>query len=150
MHKPVKERLEEYLRGVKDPSESHLDSCEDCRQQVQVMQDHAALLRLLAAPSQIEPDPGFYARAMEAIEAHRRASVWFAFMDPDFGRRLSLASLVLVLLLGSYLVLTQQGAYLDPSSPVSFMAAEPPGHHVGTDPQRDREMVLLSLASYRE
>jgi hypothetical protein len=105
---------------------------------------------MLAAPEEIEPRAGFYARAMEAIEARRRASVWCAFADPDFGRRLSFASLAIVLVLGSYMVFTEQGPRFEVPSPVTFMAPEPAGHYVGADPQRDRELVLVSLASYQE
>jgi anti-sigma factor RsiW len=155
MHKPVKERLEAYLRGSKQVGafadfHSHMEGCEGCRQEVQAMETQAGLLRLLAASEEIEPLAGFYGRAMQAIEARRSASVWFAFLDPDFGRRLMFASLAIVFVLSSYLVLSEQGASFAEYSPVSFMAADPGSHHVGADPQQDRETVLLSLASYQE
>lgn len=155
MHKPVKERLEEYLRGMREGGaladfHSHVGECERCRREVQAMEAQAGLLRVLAAPEEIEPRAGFYARAMEAIEARRRASVWFAFLDPTIGRRLTFASLGIVLLLGSYLVFVQQEPPFEASSPVTFMAAEPASHLVGADPQQDRELVLVSLASYQE
>jgi predicted anti-sigma-YlaC factor YlaD len=155
MHRPIKERLEEYLREageLRDPEEfsSHMQSCAHCRQEVEGMAEQARLLRILEAPEEIEPAPGFYARVMEALEARRRAPLWYAFVDPAFARRLIYASLATVVILGSYLVYSEQGPGLDASSPMSFMAVESADRQVGTDPQRDREVVLLSLASYQE
>ena len=73
------------------------------------------------------------------------------FADPGFARRLTYAALTLVIILGSYLVYLEQGPQHDVSGPMHLMAAEPLGQtHVGADPQRDRELVLVSLASYQE
>jgi anti-sigma factor RsiW len=156
MHKGVKQRLEEYLRGITDQSalgefRGHLDACESCRREVQAMEEHANLLRLLSAPDEIEPRAGFYGRVVTAIEAGRGRSLWLAFLEPEFGRRLVFASLATVLILGSYLVYTEQAAGPGASGLVGIMATDPPDYrHVGSDPQRDRETVLLSLASYQE
>jgi hypothetical protein len=155
MHRPIKERLEEYLQKagkLRGPEEfsSHMESCQRCRREVEGMAEQARLLRLLETPEEIKPAPGFHARVMETVEARRRAPLRYAFMDPGFTRRFIYASLAAVVILGSYLVYSEQGPRLDTSGPMSFLAAESVERHVGTDPQRDRDVVLLSLASYEE
>lgn len=156
MHKPIKERLEEYLRGAGEQGHlvefrAHLGGCENCREEVRAMQAQARLLRVLGAAEEVEPAAGFYARVMEIIEARRVASPGNLFLEPAFGRRLIFASLAAVIVLGSYLFYTEQGPAFETSSPVTIMAAEPFDQgRFGTDPQSDREAVLLSLASYTE
>ena len=156
MHKSVRERLEEYLRGAGEQGRlaefsAHMGSCENCREEIGAMEAHAHLLRVLRADEEIEPRPGFYACVMEQIDARRDATIRHALVDPAFGRRVIFASLATVVVLGSYLFYVEQGSVFEASSPVTFMAAEPPDHsHLGADPQRDREEILLTLASYEE
>ena len=155
MHRPIKQRLEEYLLRagrLEDPKEfdPHMKSCGRCRQEVEGMAEQARLLRLLEAPAEIEPAPGFYARVMGSLEATRGAPLWYEFLDPAFARRLTYACLATVVILGSYLVYSGQGPQSVVSNAVSFMAAESSDSHLGADPQRDRETVLVSLASYQE
>jgi anti-sigma factor RsiW len=156
MHKSVRERLEEYLRGAGEEGRlaefrAHMGSCEECREEVGAMEANAHLLRVLRADEEIEPRPGFYAYVMEQIDARRDATIRHALLDPAFGRRLIFASLATVVVLGSYLFYVEQGPVFEASSPVTIMAAEPPDHtQLGADPQRDREEVLLTLASYEE
>lgn len=156
MHKPIRERLEEYLRGAGEQGHlvefrAHLGSCGNCREEVGAMEAQARMLRILGQAEEVEPAAGFYARVMESIEARRVASLGNAFLDPAFERRLIFACLSAVIVLGSYLVYTEQGPSFEPSSPVTIMASEPLGQgRFGTDPQSDREAVLLSLASYTE
>ena len=115
------------------------------------MADQARMLRLLGTDEEIEPLPGFYARVLETLEARRSVGTWAMFADTGFARRLTYAALTLVIILGSYLVYLERGPQHDASRPVHLMAAEPLGQtHVGADPQRDRELVLVSLASYQE
>ncbi len=155
MHRPIKERLEEYLRGrgharIPEEFRSHMETCNGCRQEVEGMTEQARLLRLLEAPEAIEPAPGFYARVLQTLEARRRAPVWYALTDAAFTRRLIYASLATVVILGSFLVYSEQGSRFDVTSPMSFMAAGSAERHVGADPQRDRDVVLVALASYEE
>jgi hypothetical protein len=155
MHGPIKQRLEEYLRdaaGLRDPEEfrSHMESCESCRREVEGMAEQARLLHLLEAPEQIEPAAGFYGRVIEALEARQRAPVRYAFMDPSFTRRFIYASLAAVLLLCSYLVYSEQTGGFEEPGAMGFLAAEPVEPHVGADPRHDRDVLLVSLASYQE
>ena len=156
MHKPIKERLEEYLRGAGEQGHlvefrAHLGGCENCREEVGAMEAQARLLRVLSEAEEVEPAAGFYARVMEIIEARRVASLGDLFLEPAFERRLIFASLTAVILLGSYLFYTERVSSFEAASPVRIMAVEPLDQgKFGADPQRDREAVLLSLASYQE
>ncbi len=156
MHKPVEEHLEEYLRDALTPGaraefDSHVGGCEACRREVESMAAQGVLLRRLAAPESMVAAPEFYAKVLAAVEARRRGQLAYAFLDPGFGRRLAYAGLTAVLLLGSYLVYTERAAPSGFANPFTFLASEPSGQpHVGSNPQQDRETVLLSLASYTE
>lgn len=157
MHRLAKEHLEEYLQAgdsAHPPRElgSHFQDCAPCRTEVGIMAAQARLVRELRSAEEIRAAPGFYARVMAAVEARRRVSGLLAFTDPSFGRRFIYACLATVILLGSYLLYTEQAASpFGDHSPVRLLAADTPSEgHVGTDQQLDRELVLLSLASYRE
>ena len=156
MHKPVKERLEEYLQSAGSgyhPQEldSHLQSCDSCRAEVDIMSAQARLLHGLRPEEEIEVAPGFYARVMAAVEARRSAAGLLAFADPTFGRRFIYACLATVILLGSYFLYTERAVPFGDQSPVRMLIADTPyERRLGTDQELDREAVLLSLASYRE
>ena len=112
MHALIKERLEEYLRGTGEQADlaafrAHLASCGDCSAEVEGMQRQVRLLQLLRLPEETEPGAGFYARVMETIDAQRRASPLYAFLDLHLAHRLILASMTAVIVLGSYLVYTE-------------------------------------------
>jgi predicted anti-sigma-YlaC factor YlaD len=156
MHRSARECLEEYLAGggsrnVPGAFDSHLEGCERCRREAEEMAAQAQMLRLLGTNEETEPLPGFYARVLETVAARSSMGTWAMFADPGFARRLTYAALTLVIVLGSYLVYSEQGQRYDTSSPARFMAAEPLGRtQVGADPQHDRDTVLVSLASYQE
>ena len=115
------------------------------------MAGQARLLKDLRPDEEIEAAPGFYARVLAAVEARQRVSGLLAFTDPSFGRRFIYACLATIILLGSYLLYTERTAPFGGQNPVRLLVADTPHErHVGTDQQRDREAVLLSLASYRE
>ena len=112
MHRVVRDHLEEILgpSGGEHPVTGHLAECEECRQEVAAMRQQAAWLRQCRAADDPEPRPGFYARVMERIEAQGAGSIWGLFFESVFGRRIAVASLALALLLGVYLVSTEQMA----------------------------------------
>src|SRR5664279_1766542 len=107
MHEPVKANVEDYLAGSDTlPREftAHLLACEPCRQEVAELKTQSIVLRSLKVPEEIEPRVGFYARVIDRIDAQRQSSIWSIFLEPAFGRRLAVASAVLAVLMGFYLV----------------------------------------------
>jgi hypothetical protein len=168
MHQPVKDNLEDYLKGVSGnysravPPEmkTHLDSCGECAEELGVLAMHSAALRSLRAPGAPEPQAGFYARVMQRIdEARATNSVWAAFLEPIFARRLFYASATLLLVLGSYLVSTEAGepgaaGANTPSATIAVItpsagASATPDDSDGTTPQ-ERDAVLVNLASFQQ
>ncbi len=109
------------------------------------------LLHSLRADAEVEPDPGFYARVMNRIDTQSKTSIWSIFGDSLFARRLSYASLTFLVLLGTYFVSTTEANQpLTASTPEAILAGEEQPQPVGQDPQRDRAVVLVNLASYQE
>jgi anti-sigma factor RsiW len=151
MHQPIRENLEEYLKGFGSgelgsgnprlPREftTHLAACPKCAEEVRALGEHALHLRALRAPAGIEPRPGFYARVLDQIEQQSGASIWSALLQSAFSRRLAMASAALVLLLGTYLVSTEPGNQ-DSVPTVQYSSS----------PQQQRDAVLVNLASYRD
>ncbi len=154
MHGLIRDHLEEYLLGgpkkVPPTVEEHLRRCDECREELSWMQEQSQLLRVLAAPQEVEPAAGFYARVMQQVEASQSGSFWTAFLDPVFGRRLVASSLMLATLLGGYLAFTETRHEPVPVNAEAIVAVpdHPPG--LGQDRQRDRDTILVTLATYKE
>src|SRR5436305_2718733 len=107
MHEPVQAHLEDYLSGKRPvPARvtDHLASCSECRGEVEAMEAQVPILRSLRPTAGAEPAPGFYARVMERIESQRPLSIWNVFLEPAFGPRLALASALLAVIMGIFLV----------------------------------------------
>ncbi|MGE5646430.1 MAG: hypothetical protein ACM336_11625 [Acidobacteriota bacterium] len=155
MHGLIRERLEDYLRSsggnkVSFEFEEHLRSCDECRAELSLMQEQARTLRVLQAERQMDPAPGFYARVIERIEALETPSIWSVFLQPSFGRRIMATSLAMAALLGGYLAFTENQQHGMAADAESIIAVEqhPPG--LGQDRQRDRDTMLVTLATYQE
>lgn len=155
MHGLIKQRLEDYLReapGQQLPGEfeQHLRTCEECREELSWMQEQCRMLRSLRPSRTLDPPAGFYARVMERIETQERGSFWNVFLDPVFGRRLVAASLTLAVLLVGFFAFAeiQTNGGLTAGNAETIMAVEqhPPG--LGVDQQRDRDTMLVTLATY--
>ena len=112
MHREIRDHIEDVLAGSQPDAREHLAQCEECRTEVQGMQEQTALIRELRAPEDFaaDPRPGFYARVMERIEAEGPISIWNLFIESAFGRRIAVASLALALLIGVYLVTSERSA----------------------------------------
>jgi len=108
------------------------------------------MLRGLAAERELDVAPGFYARVVDLIEAQQKSSFWNVFLEPAFCRRLVATSLTLACLLGGYLAFTEANSATPAANVEAIIAVEghPPG--LGLDRQRDRETMLVTLATYRE
>ena len=157
MHRLIRDRLEEVLAESPISMErggstaAHLEECAECRGEIAAMQEHAALLRELRPPVESEVRAGFYARVMERIEARGATSIWNIFFESPFGRRIAVASMALALLLGVYLVTSEQ--LMSPGQPVQIIAGEDQPGMVLAGPGSgtpDRDSVLVNLVTYRE
>jgi hypothetical protein len=155
MHQPIRDNLEEYLKGsarkVPQEFQRHLEMCEDCASELRLYQGQSEMLRLLQPGGDLDPRAGFYARVMDKIEQEGRSSIWSALLQPNFGRRLAMASAFLVVLLGTYFVTTERSEPEVASAGVVFTGA--PSLVAGEDSlqqQRQRDAVLVNLAAYHE
>jgi len=153
MHGPIEKSLEVYLAGAATPGEfhQHMAACPDCRQAVEKMSAQAQAIRTLRPPEGVEPKPGFYARVRESIEARQRNSMWSVFLQPGFSRRLAMASVALLVLLGLSMMSSDPLMELGPDSPEAILAQDDaPPIMVGFDQDMDREAVLVNLATFQE
>jgi len=153
MHKPIQDGLESYLSGHLPSVErarfsAHLAECAECRAEVHALQGQAEMVRLLRAPV-VDPAPGFYARVMERIESQAAPSLWSIFLEPAFGTRLMVAALGLFVVLAGAAWQTQPDSLvLEEHNPVSVLAAYEMPPASGLDPQQDRNVVFVKLATY--
>ena len=173
MHPIIRNQLEQVLGesplAPEHPAVKHLTECEACREEVAAMREHAAMLRewrvdVSRAPVEaLEPRAGFYARVLERIELQRPISVFTLFFDSIFGRRIAMASLALALLVGVYVISSEQMSQPEGLSPevlsVDTVAAMPqdlPGTFSADATPRfvtgtpDQDAVLVNLVTYRE
>ena len=154
MHEPLKGRIEEYLHGGEGPLpdvEQHLAHCPPCNAEAVEMKKLAELFKVLKTTEEIGPDAAFYARLMTRIETQAKPSIWNIFGESMFAKRLAYASLTFVVLLGTYFVSsTTNDQELANSSPEMLMSNDPHPTEVGTDPQKDREAILVNLATFQE
>jgi len=161
MHQQIRDNLEEYLkaeylsssRKVPQEFDRHLEMCEECASELRLYQGQAEMLRLLQPAGDLDPRAGFYARVMEKIEQEDRGSIWSALLQPNFGRRLAMASAVLVMLLGTYFVTSERSEPVVVSSDVILTgapAATMAPADEGLRQQRQRDAVLVNLAAYHE
>lgn len=157
MHQVISDHLESYLSGSEKerlPVEfrAHLEACEQCRQSVRQMQEQARRIGVLREAGEVEPRAGFYARVMERVNSQRGDSIWNLFTESAFGRRIALASLVLAVLMGSYLVSNDSSGLWAPAQKAQIVTLDEEQAPVVTaaTPQESRDAVLVNLASYQE
>ncbi|HET8549230.1 MAG TPA: hypothetical protein VFL57_14550 [Bryobacteraceae bacterium] len=152
MHEPVIESLEEILRGdaPAPKAAAHMSSCELCRREVAAMAEQSDLFRALWTADPVEPAPGFYARVIHRVETQTRPSVWSLFGDSLFARRLSFASMTLLVLLGTVLMSSPAGKPVLVNAPETIIANDDQYQTVSNNPERDRSTVLVQLATYEE
>jgi hypothetical protein len=155
MHREVRKKLEDILAGTGDAlCERHLSECDECDAEVAAMREQRALLRSLrvggpGGKDAPEQPAGFYARVMERIETQGVASIWSLFFDSPVGRGLAMASMVVALSLGVYLVSSEQGA--EPETIPVVMPGTSGGASGGIlTGSPDANAVLVNLVTYRE
>ncbi|MBZ5631636.1 MAG: hypothetical protein LAO55_00790 [Acidobacteriia bacterium] len=171
MHRIIRDHLEQVLGerppAPDHPAGKHLAECEECRDEVAAMREQAAMLQQFRA-AEIEPRPGFYARVLERIEAQTPSSVFTLFFDSLFGRRIAMASLALALLLGVYVISSEQMAEPQVANVDALPQVTLVSDHVSDMPQSlpdvfsdsgqprlvtsapDQDAVLVNLVTYRE
>jgi anti-sigma factor RsiW len=155
MHGLIRERLEDYLRlapGKKVPLEfeEHLRACDACREELSRIEEQSQMLHVLAPDSAMDPSAGFYARVLERIEARQVPSIWALLLEPSFGRRLVVASLAVACLLGGFLAFNETEGFTSRPNAAAIIAVEEHPPNLGMDRARDRETMLVTLASYTE
>jgi hypothetical protein len=76
-------------------------------------------------------------------------SFWAAVLEPMFGRRLALASLLVLATLGT-LLMTRETEYATGPSPEMILAVERDAPPMQSGPLLDRDQMLFTLASHRQ
>jgi len=155
MHQIIQDGLEDYLAGAASSSagariDAHLRECKECREEVALMRETSDLFASLRSPEPPAPAPGFYARVSNLIEKQQPQSVWTIFLEPIFGRRLALASLLLLAMLGTVLVSRETEEYAVGPSPEMILAVETDAPMVESGPAMDRDQMLFTLASHHQ
>lgn len=159
MHVLLRENIEAYLSGTLKPAEqeaveAHLSACGECRMEWKAIQDGAFALRTLRPPAgvELEPASGFYARVIDRIDNEREVPFWAVMLDPVFGRRLILACLMLLAMVGAYVAAFEPEDYSTRHRPEYVLAAQPtplPARtpRLGPNLDRNRSAVLAALVS---
>ncbi|MBM3724406.1 MAG: hypothetical protein FJW40_03130 [Acidobacteria bacterium] len=155
MHQEIRHDLELFLAGSlpaerKATFSLHLETCEECFSEMEMMIEHSRMLRTLRCEEALEPAPGFYARVMNRIDDSRRPSPWAVFADV-FGRRMVYASMALVVLAGGVLLSLESEPRMEALFvPAMMTPTEDTALDVNFDVQQQREAVLVNLVSYGE
>jgi hypothetical protein len=154
MHAVIQDGLEDFLGGhTRRDFQAHLDQCAECQGEVREFQKLSGLFQVMREREQLAPEPGFYFRLSENLEAQKKPSFWSLFsLDSVFGRRLVFASLMTLTILGGILISQENGDIggqpSHAAAPDAIMASHDfaAPHESGAD--RDRMMV--TLASYEQ
>ena len=155
MHREIQDDLEDFLAGTADPNgrsrvEMHLRECAECRQEVESMREMADLFSSLRSPDPPIPAPGFYARVNVLIEKQRPAPFWTGALDPFFGKRLALASLLMLATLGTVLVSRETGEFTAGPTPEMILAVEKDAPPIESSALLDRDQMLYTLVSHHQ
>jgi len=166
MDRHIQDNLERYLHGLdRDDSAPEAnefqrqlaEADEETRRLVELMATQARLLRTLRTPESMaddcDPEPGFYARVMQCIDAQRPASIWNILLEPQFFHRLAFATFSLLLLLSltflssNYL---QEAPVQAHSEPELILAAPEPTPVTSVGQTEGRDVMLRQLTVYSE
>ena len=155
MHRVIQDGLEDFLAGTADSAgrariESHLKECAECRKEVEAMREMSGLFASLRSPDPPVPAPGFYARVSNRIEQQQPQSAWGLFLEPVFGKRLALASLMMLAMLGTMLISRETEEYAVGPSPEMILAVEQDASAMDAGPAVDRDQMLFTLASHKQ
>ncbi len=148
MHGSIRSRLEDVLAARGAAAErgvaKHLASCAECALELESMKAQADLLRVLRTSEEIEPAPGFYARVLQRIEERAKESIWAVLIYSPFGKRLAYASLMIAVMLGTYVVTEEsRDGHFGRDRVVAQMHDDP---LVMGSPAEQRDAVLANFA----
>ena len=150
MDQSIELGVEDYLNGRPSPEfQKALAQNAALRSEMEQMQLVSRLIASLRDESDVAVPPGFYARLAGRIEEAQAArSAWNPFsFQSAFGRRVALASLLTVGIVGGYLVARDDSASPFVSSPEAILAShDTSGAH---DPADDRPSMMVTLAGYQ-
>jgi len=155
MHHVIQEGLEDFLTDAMDREnrirmEAHLKECSACRQEVEQMREMSGLFSTLRSPDPPVPAPGFYARVASQIENQQPVSFWSELFEPVFGRRLALASLLVLPTFGTVLMSRETEEYANGPSPEMILAAEQDSPAIQSGPMFNRDQMLYTLVSHTQ
>jgi anti-sigma factor RsiW len=145
MHAVIIDDFEEYLSGhlppwALDRFQAHLETCGECRREVDEIRESTGLLRSLKPTVALDPPPGFVAQVMQAVSEQPVPSLWSFLGDFAFGRRVVFAALLMLAVLGAVLV-SREGAYApNPTTPEAVMA--------DAGGLTNADQMLVTLANY--
>ena len=114
------------------------------------MREMSDLFSTLRSPEPPLPAPGFYARVSNLIDQQQPESFWAFFLEPVFGKRLALASLLLLAMLGTVLMTRETEEYAVGPSPEMILAVEHDAPLMESGPAMDRDQMLFTLASHKQ
>ncbi len=158
MHRVIEDGLEDYLVGSAKPDfTAHLTACDSCRQEVAAVLETSSLFAALRADEVIAPPPFFAARVVTGVQAEteRRRNAansgfWSLFsLDPTFEKRMVLASLLLLGVLGTYLVNQEQEYSNGPSIESVMATGELPAHSLPPN-SSDGDRMLITLTAFEQ
>lgn len=154
MHREVRKNLEDILAGnggLNQQRSEHLSGCPECSTELSAMREQRRMIQSLRADDSTPgQSAGFYARVMERIEAQGVASIWSLFFESRVGRGLAMASMVMALTLGLYMVSSESSA--GPESAQAAVARQHSSALTGgiLTGSPDPNAVLVNLVTYRE
>jgi hypothetical protein len=168
MDREIQDGLENYLhnRGAQNHAnvqqfEQRLSGADAGTQRtVAEFVSTSEMLHTLRAEDAPALPANFYARVMERIEAQRNNSFWSVFLNPQFSRRLVLASAALLVLLGVTLISIDGNQGLFGTAAPELVEAQPvaaPQEEAAPLPvdlaghsDADHDEILVQLATYHE
>jgi hypothetical protein len=103
---------------------------------------------LLRMNEDMVPAPGFYARVMNRIRTQERPSIWSPFGESVFARRVAYGSATFLLLLSALLISSTPVEDTSEAELILAGDALPTPVTETTDEQRERELILVNLATY--
>jgi anti-sigma factor RsiW len=145
MHAVIIDNLEKYLSGhlplsALDRFQAHLETCGECRREVDEIQESNGLLASLKCDGPVAPPPSFVAQVMQSVAGQPARSYWNSFGDFAFGRRVVFAALLTLAVLGTVLVSREEAYAPNPTTPEAVMA------DAAGSPNADQ--MLVTLANY--